>query len=83
MIKLIILSTVISLYDAAAISCGIPFSPGNGSFHAPHYTVGSQVTYQCHYGYHLDPSVPTTAVCLEDGNWSNAGSIPRCLRKCF
>ncbi|KAM4592287.1 CUB and sushi domain-containing protein 1-like [Odontesthes bonariensis] len=62
-----------------AISCGIPLSPGNGSFHAYQYTVGSQVTYQCNNGYHLDPAVPMTAVCLEDGSWSNAGSIPRCL----
>ncbi|XP_037549410.1 CUB and sushi domain-containing protein 1 [Nematolebias whitei] len=61
------------------ISCGIPLSPGNGSFHAPHYTVGSQVTYQCNYGYQLDTSVSMTAVCLEDGTWSNAGSTPRCL----
>uniref|UniRef100_A0A672FLN5 CUB and Sushi multiple domains 1 n=1 Tax=Salarias fasciatus TaxID=181472 RepID=A0A672FLN5_SALFA len=62
-----------------AVSCGIPQSPGNGSFHAYQYTVGSQVTYQCNHGYHLDPGVPMTAVCLEDGSWSNAASVPRCL----
>uniref|UniRef100_A0A3Q3JM08 CUB and Sushi multiple domains 1 n=1 Tax=Monopterus albus TaxID=43700 RepID=A0A3Q3JM08_MONAL len=62
-----------------AISCGIPHSPGNGSFHAYRYTVGSQVTYHCNHGYHLDPGVPMTAVCLEDGTWSNAASPPRCL----
>uniref|UniRef100_A0A3B4YUQ9 CUB and Sushi multiple domains 1 n=1 Tax=Seriola lalandi dorsalis TaxID=1841481 RepID=A0A3B4YUQ9_SERLL len=62
-----------------AISCGIPQSPGNGSFHAYQYTVGSQVTYQCNHGYHLDPDVSITAVCLEDGSWSNAASAPRCL----
>uniref|UniRef100_A0A3Q2QXN5 CUB and Sushi multiple domains 1 n=1 Tax=Fundulus heteroclitus TaxID=8078 RepID=A0A3Q2QXN5_FUNHE len=61
------------------VSCGIPQTPGNGSFHAYHYNVGSQVTYQCNYGYHLDPAVPMTAVCLEDGSWSNTGSVPRCL----
>lgn len=70
-----------SFCDAAAISCGIPQSVGNGSFHANRYTVGSQVTYQCNHGYHLDPGVPMTAVCLEDGTWSNAASAPRCLRK--
>uniref|UniRef100_A0A7N8XP27 CUB and Sushi multiple domains 1 n=1 Tax=Mastacembelus armatus TaxID=205130 RepID=A0A7N8XP27_9TELE len=62
-----------------AISCGVPQSPGNGSFHAYQYTVGSQVTYHCNHGYHLDPSVPMTAVCLEDGSWNNAASKPRCL----
>uniref|UniRef100_A0A669CRE9 CUB and Sushi multiple domains 1 n=1 Tax=Oreochromis niloticus TaxID=8128 RepID=A0A669CRE9_ORENI len=62
-----------------AVSCGIPPSPGNGSFHAYQYTVGSQVTYQCNHGYHLDPGVPMTAMCLEDGSWSNAASVSRCL----
>ncbi|XP_030270316.1 CUB and sushi domain-containing protein 1-like isoform X1 [Sparus aurata] len=62
-----------------AISCGIPQSPGNGSFHANQYTVGSQVTYHCKHGYHLDPGVPMTTVCLEDGSWSNAATPPRCL----
>uniref|UniRef100_H2M2H5 CUB and Sushi multiple domains 1 n=1 Tax=Oryzias latipes TaxID=8090 RepID=H2M2H5_ORYLA len=62
-----------------AISCGIPLSPGNGSFHATQFTVGSQVTYYCSQGYHLDPAVPMTAVCLEDGSWSNSLSPPRCL----
>uniref|UniRef100_A0A3P9H2P8 CUB and Sushi multiple domains 1 n=1 Tax=Oryzias latipes TaxID=8090 RepID=A0A3P9H2P8_ORYLA len=62
-----------------AISCGIPLSPGNGSFHATQFTVGSQVTYYCSQGYHLDPAVPMTAVCLEDGSWSNLLSPPRCL----
>uniref|UniRef100_A0AAX7V257 CUB and Sushi multiple domains 1 n=1 Tax=Astatotilapia calliptera TaxID=8154 RepID=A0AAX7V257_ASTCA len=62
-----------------AVSCGIPPSPGNGSFHAYQYTVGSQVTYQCNHGYHLDPGVPMNAMCLEDGSWSNAASVSRCL----
>ncbi|XP_068184525.1 CUB and sushi domain-containing protein 1a [Antennarius striatus] len=62
-----------------AISCGIPQSIGNGSFHANQYTVGSQVTYNCNHGYHLDPNFPMTAVCLEDGSWSNAVSATRCL----
>ncbi|XP_077568652.1 CUB and sushi domain-containing protein 1-like isoform X2 [Stigmatopora nigra] len=62
-----------------AISCGIPHSPGNGSFYAYHYNVGSHVTYHCNHGYHLDSSLPATAVCLEDGSWSNSASAPRCL----
>lgn len=71
----------LSLCNVAAISCGLPHSVGNGSFHANRYTVGSQVTYHCNHGYHLDPGVPMTAVCLEDGSWNNAASPPRCLRK--
>uniref|UniRef100_A0AAQ4Q019 CUB and Sushi multiple domains 1 n=1 Tax=Gasterosteus aculeatus aculeatus TaxID=481459 RepID=A0AAQ4Q019_GASAC len=63
-----------------AVSCGIPQSPGNGSFHANQYTVGSQITYHCNQGFHLDPNVQTTAVCLEEGSWSNAAIAPRCLR---
>ncbi|KAI4829824.1 hypothetical protein KUCAC02_001489, partial [Chaenocephalus aceratus] len=62
-----------------AVSCGIPQSPGNGSFQANQYTVGSQVTYQCNHGFHLDPGAQMTAECLEDGSWSNAASAPRCL----
>ncbi|TKS70023.1 CUB and sushi domain-containing protein 1 [Collichthys lucidus] len=62
-----------------AISCGIPQSPGNGSFNANQYTVGSQVTYHCNHGYHIDSGAPLTAVCLEDGSWSNVASAPRCL----
>ncbi|KAM6977905.1 CUB and sushi domain-containing protein 1-like [Aplochiton taeniatus] len=62
-----------------ALSCGIPESPGNGSFHGYQYTVGSQVTYQCNHGYHLDPGVSVTAVCLQDGTWSNAEQPPRCI----
>lgn len=71
----------LSLCDVAAVSCGIPQSPGNGSFHSNQYTVGSHVTYHCNYGFHLDPGAQMTAVCLEDGSWSNAASAPRCLRK--
>ncbi|KAF3832537.1 hypothetical protein F7725_026202 [Dissostichus mawsoni] len=53
-----------------AVSCGIPQSPGNGSFQANQYTVGSQVTYQCNHGFHLDPGAQMTAECLEDGSWT-------------
>ncbi|XP_068442403.1 CUB and sushi domain-containing protein 1a isoform X2 [Clinocottus analis] len=62
-----------------AVSCGIPQSPGNGSFHANQYTVGSQITYHCNHGFHLNPDVQMTAVCLEEGSWSNAAVAPRCL----
>ncbi|XP_046885306.1 CUB and sushi domain-containing protein 1-like [Hypomesus transpacificus] len=62
-----------------AISCGIPEPPGNGSFYGYQYTVGSQVTYQCNHGFRLDPSIAMTAVCLEDGTWSNAAQSPQCL----
>ncbi|CAG05694.1 unnamed protein product [Tetraodon nigroviridis] len=62
-----------------AVSCGIPQAVGNGSFHANRYTVRSQVSYQCGSGYYPDPDVPMTAVCLEDGSWSNAAAPPRCL----
>lgn len=71
--------SILLLSVVAAISCGTPHSVGNGSFRTNQYTVGSQVTYHCDQGYHLDPGVPTTAVCLEDGSWSNAASTPRCL----
>lgn len=67
----------------AAVSCGIPQAAGNGSFHANRYTVNSQVSYQCSPGYHPDPDIPMTAVCLEDGSWSNTAAPPRCLREYF
>lgn len=69
------------LCDAAAVSCGIPQSPGNGSSHASQYTVGSQITYHCNHGFHLNPDVQMTAVCLEEGSWSNAAVVPRCQGK--
>ncbi|KAG7250328.1 hypothetical protein CRUP_003401, partial [Coryphaenoides rupestris] len=62
-----------------AISCTTPQSPGNGSFYGYQYTVGSQVTYQCNHGFHLDPGVAMAAVCQEDGSWSNSATPPRCL----
>ncbi|CAL8403736.1 unnamed protein product, partial [Boreogadus saida] len=62
-----------------AISCATPQSPGNGSIYGYQYTVGSQVTFQCNHGFHLDPGVAMTTVCQEDGSWSNAATPPRCL----
>ncbi|XP_036402136.1 CUB and sushi domain-containing protein 1-like [Megalops cyprinoides] len=62
-----------------AISCGIPDPPGNGSFHGFQYTVGSKVNYQCNEGYRMETSHSSTAVCQEDGSWSNAAHPPRCL----
>uniref|UniRef100_A0A8C4ZUZ7 CUB and Sushi multiple domains 1 n=1 Tax=Gadus morhua TaxID=8049 RepID=A0A8C4ZUZ7_GADMO len=62
-----------------AISCATPQSPGNGSIYGYQYTVGSQVTFQCNHGFHLDPGVAMTTVCQEDGSWSNAVTPPRCL----
>lgn len=65
----------------AAISCGIPQSPANGSFHGFQYTVGSKVNYQCNEGYRMETSFSTSAVCLEEGAWSNAAHPPLCLRE--
>ncbi|RXN27609.1 CUB and sushi domain-containing 1-like protein [Labeo rohita] len=62
-----------------AVSCGVPESPANGSFHGFQYTVGSKVQYQCEEGYKPDASSLLTAVCLEDGTWSNVAHPTRCL----
>ncbi|XP_019903180.2 CUB and sushi domain-containing protein 1 isoform X3 [Esox lucius] len=62
-----------------AISCGIPESPVNGSFHGFQYTVGSTVDYQCNDGYRMETRLPASAICLEDGTWSNAAHPPLCL----
>ncbi|XP_041921873.1 CUB and sushi domain-containing protein 1-like [Alosa sapidissima] len=62
-----------------AISCGIPESPGNGSFHGYQYTVASKVHYQCDEGFRMESSRSLSAVCLEDGVWSNAAHPPLCL----
>uniref|UniRef100_A0A671PZU1 CUB and sushi domain-containing protein 1-like n=1 Tax=Sinocyclocheilus anshuiensis TaxID=1608454 RepID=A0A671PZU1_9TELE len=62
-----------------AVSCGAPESPANGSFHGFQYTVGSEVQYQCEEGYKPDVSSLLTAVCLEDGTWSNVAHPTRCL----
>ncbi|XP_073776667.1 CUB and sushi domain-containing protein 1 [Danio rerio] len=62
-----------------AVSCGVPESPANGSFHGFQYTVGSKVQYQCEEGYRPDASSLLTAVCLEDGTWSNVAHPFHCL----
>ncbi|XP_026879255.2 CUB and sushi domain-containing protein 1 [Electrophorus electricus] len=62
-----------------AISCGVPDNLGNGSFHGLQYTVGSRVQYQCDEGYQAESATLLTAVCLEDGTWSNMAHPPRCL----
>uniref|UniRef100_A0A8B9R3A7 CUB and Sushi multiple domains 1 n=1 Tax=Astyanax mexicanus TaxID=7994 RepID=A0A8B9R3A7_ASTMX len=64
-----------------AISCGVPDSPANGSFHGLQYTVGSNVQYQCDEGYQPESAALLSAVCLEDGTWSNAARPTQCLRK--
>ncbi|XP_049337518.1 CUB and sushi domain-containing protein 1 isoform X2 [Astyanax mexicanus] len=62
-----------------AISCGVPDSPANGSFHGLQYTVGSNVQYQCDEGYQPESAALLSAVCLEDGTWSNAARPTQCL----
>ena len=64
------------------MSCGIPESPGNGSFMGNEFTLESKVTYACNEGFKLDASQQATAVCQEDGLWSNRGKPPTCKRKC-
>uniref|UniRef100_A0A8D2K479 CUB and Sushi multiple domains 1 n=1 Tax=Theropithecus gelada TaxID=9565 RepID=A0A8D2K479_THEGE len=61
-----------------AVSCGIPESPGNGSFTGNEFTLDSKVVYECHEGFKLEPSQQATAVCQEDGLWSNKGKLPTC-----
>ncbi|XP_027021418.2 CUB and sushi domain-containing protein 1 isoform X3 [Tachysurus fulvidraco] len=62
-----------------AISCGVPESPGNGSFHGLQYTVGSTVRYECDEGFWAENTTLLSAVCLQDGTWSNVARPPRCL----
>ncbi|XP_036065193.1 CUB and sushi domain-containing protein 1 [Onychomys torridus] len=61
-----------------AVSCGIPEAPGNGSFMGNEFTLDSKVTYECNEGFKLDASQQATAVCQEDGLWSNRGKPPTC-----
>ncbi|XP_023598845.1 CUB and sushi domain-containing protein 1-like [Trichechus manatus latirostris] len=62
----------------AAVSCGIPESPGNGSFTGNEFTLGSKLIYECNEGFKLEASQQATAVCQEDGLWSNKGKPPTC-----
>ncbi|XP_058522650.1 CUB and sushi domain-containing protein 1 [Ochotona princeps] len=61
-----------------AVSCGIPESPGNGSFAGNEFTLDSKVTYGCNEGFKLESGQQATAVCQEDGQWSNRGRPPAC-----
>ncbi|XP_005082661.1 CUB and sushi domain-containing protein 1 [Mesocricetus auratus] len=61
-----------------AVSCGIPEAPGNGSFVGNEFTLDNKVTYECNEGFKLDASQQATAVCQEDGLWSNRGKPPTC-----
>lgn len=67
---------------SSAVSCGIPEAPGNGSFTGNEFTLDSKVTFECNEGFKLDASQQATAVCQEDGLWSNRGKPPTCRRKC-
>uniref|UniRef100_A0A5G2R948 CUB and Sushi multiple domains 1 n=1 Tax=Sus scrofa TaxID=9823 RepID=A0A5G2R948_PIG len=61
-----------------AVSCGIPESPGNGSFTGNEFSLGSKVTYECNEGFKLEAGQQATVVCQEDGLWSNRGRPPMC-----
>uniref|UniRef100_A0A8D0BPV5 CUB and Sushi multiple domains 1 n=1 Tax=Salvator merianae TaxID=96440 RepID=A0A8D0BPV5_SALMN len=61
-----------------AVSCGIPESPGNGSVWGNEFILGSKVIYECNEGFRIESSQQTTAVCQEDGLWSNKGRPPPC-----
>uniref|UniRef100_G3SQQ0 CUB and Sushi multiple domains 1 n=1 Tax=Loxodonta africana TaxID=9785 RepID=G3SQQ0_LOXAF len=61
-----------------AVSCGIPESPGNGSFTGNEFTLDSKLIYECNEGFKLEASQQATAVCQEDGLWSNKGKPPTC-----
>ncbi|XP_010191745.1 PREDICTED: CUB and sushi domain-containing protein 1-like, partial [Mesitornis unicolor] len=61
-----------------AVSCGIPESPGNGSVLGNEFTLGSRLIYECNKGFRLESSQQATAVCQEDGLWSNKGRPPVC-----
>ncbi|XP_032960426.1 CUB and sushi domain-containing protein 1 [Rhinolophus ferrumequinum] len=61
-----------------AVSCGVPESPGNGSFMGNEFTLDSKVIYECNEGFELEASQQATAVCQEDGSWSHGGKPPTC-----
>ncbi|XP_066403389.1 CUB and sushi domain-containing protein 1 [Molothrus aeneus] len=61
-----------------AVSCGIPEAPGNGSVIGNEFTLGSRLIYECNEGFKLESSQQATAVCQEDGLWSNKGRPPVC-----
>ncbi|XP_072912857.1 CUB and sushi domain-containing protein 1-like [Hemitrygon akajei] len=61
-----------------AIKCGVPKSPGNGSVVGRDYSMGSQIHYRCNEGFTLESDHQATAVCREDGKWSNNWKTPQC-----
>ncbi|XP_048082182.1 CUB and sushi domain-containing protein 1 [Ursus arctos] len=61
-----------------AVSCGIPESPGNGSFTGNEFALDSKVTYECNEGFQLEAGQQAAAVCREDGLWNNTGKPPTC-----
>nr|XP_014341913.1 PREDICTED: CUB and sushi domain-containing protein 1-like [Latimeria chalumnae] len=71
-------SRIIALQCDNTVSCGIPETPGNGSYVGNEYTLGSKLTYKCDEGFRLEPTQQAMAVCQEDGAWSNKGRIPQC-----
>ncbi|KAJ6665888.1 hypothetical protein lerEdw1_001360 [Lerista edwardsae] len=66
----------LEIFDA--VSCGIPDPPGNGSVWGNEFILGSRVIYECNEGFKLERSQQATAVCQEDGLWSNKGRPPVC-----
>lgn len=43
--------------------------------------MGSTVRYECDEGFWAENTTLLSAVCLEEGTWSNAARPPRCLRE--
>ncbi|GCB64392.1 hypothetical protein scyTo_0000274 [Scyliorhinus torazame] len=62
-----------------AISCGVPKASVNGGVFATDYSVNTRVNYFCNSGYRLTSKEHSTAMCQQDGMWSNQNRPPRCL----
>ncbi|XP_067863040.1 CUB and sushi domain-containing protein 2 [Heptranchias perlo] len=62
-----------------AISCGVPKAPVNGTVFGREYTLGTRAIYQCNEGYRLQSGELSTAVCQENGKWSNSDNPPVCV----
>ncbi|GCC19449.1 hypothetical protein chiPu_0000001, partial [Chiloscyllium punctatum] len=62
-----------------AISCGVPKASVNGGVFATDYSVNTRVSYFCNDGYQLSSKEQSTAVCQQDGTWSNQNRPPRCM----
>ena len=62
---------------AAAIFCGNPGTPGNGSTTVTSDTVGSIARHFCDEGFNLEGL--SQRECLANGSWS--GSLPTCKSK--